>query len=128
MITESLDQYVERPREMTNYLSNYGWHFNKKMLNFALSHLPREVSYMDKDKIDSLLKTYNISLPKDSLYDYVYVANYCLSVYYRSAITDEKQLALYVKDTMESEEGVIFTKWYSTMCRLGIPIEWEDMI
>ena len=83
---------------------------------------------MDKDKIDSLLKTYNISLPKDSLYDYVYVANYCLSVYYRSAITDEKQLALYVKDTMESEEGIIFTKWYSTMCRLGIPIEWEDMI
>ena len=54
--------------------------------------------------------------------------NICISVYYRSAITDEKQLALYVKDTMESEEGVIFTKWYSTMCRLGIPIEWEDMI
>ena len=46
----------------------------------------------------------------------------------QAAITDEKQLALYVKDTMESEEGVIFTKWYSTMCRLGIPIEWEDMI
>ena len=29
---------------------------------------------------------------------------------------------------MESEEGVIFTKWHSIMCRLGIPIEWEDMI
>ena len=32
------------------------------------------------------------------------------------------------KIKFESEDGVIFTKWYSTMCRLGIPIEWEDMI
>ena len=40
----------------------------------------------------------------------------------------KKVVTTYVKDTMESEEGVIFTKWYSTMCRLGIPIEWENMI
>lgn len=128
MIKESLDQYIERPKAMSSYLLNYGWHFNKRMLNFALDHLPKEISPVDKDKVDSLLRANNIALPTDSLYDYIYVANYCLSVYYKSSIVDEKQLALFIKDTMEAEDGVIFTKWYSTMCRLGIPIEWEDMI
>lgn len=27
-----------------------------------------------------------------------------------------------------NEDGLIFTKWYSTMCKLGIPIDWEEML
>lgn len=34
-----------------------------------------------------------------------------------------------VKDTIDkNKEGIIFTQWYASMCKLGIPIEWEDMI
>lgn len=55
--------------------------------------------------------------------------DYRPSTYYKSSIQDEKSLALFVKDTIDSnEDGLIFTKWYATMCRLGIPINWEDML
>ena len=34
-----------------------------------------------------------------------------------------------VKDTIDkNKEGIIFTQWYASMCKLGIPIEWEDII
>lgn len=110
---KSFDYYDQRPSEMNLYLSYYGWHFNKKMLKFALKHLKIE-SY-DKDKVDKLLETYNLNI-KDCLYDYVYVLNYAVSTYYKSSIQDEKSLALFVKDTIDSnEDGLIgkicFNDW-----------------
>ncbi len=129
MNRERLDTYDARPKAMSNYLSNYGWHFNKHMCMFALEHLPKEISILDKDKVDSLLKTYGIKLNHNQLYDYIYVINYGMAMYFNSSIQNEKSLVLYLKDTIEnSEEGLVFTKWYAEMCKLGIPIEWEDML
>ncbi len=129
MSKERLDQYDVKPRGMINYLSHYGWHFNKNMCKFALKHLPKKINSFDKEKIDSLLQTYNITLENNQLYDYVYITNYAMSMYFGSSITNEKTLMLYVKDTIDkNEDGVIFTQWYASMCKLGTPIEWEDML
>lgn len=50
-------------------------------------------------------------------------------MYFESSLPSEKYLILYLKDTIDStEDGLIFTKWYSTMCKLGIPIDWEEML
>lgn len=123
---ESLDQYEQKPKAMLNYLAFYGWHFNKKMCQFALEKFD---NILNKDKIDSLLETYNITLEHNQMYDYVYITNYLLSLYFKSSINDEKQLIFLVKDTIDkNKEGIIFTQWYASMCKLGIPIEWEDMI
>ena len=52
-----------------------------------------------------------------------------MSVYYGSALIDEKSLVNYIKDTIDTEQDdMIFTQWYAKMCRLGIPIDWENMI
>lgn len=37
MRREPLDIRDKRPEEMEAYLSNFGWHFNKKMCEFAVS-------------------------------------------------------------------------------------------
>lgn len=122
---KSLDSYEERPAAMNHYLFHYGWHFNKKMLKFALRNLPKKSEVYNKEKVDKLLETYNIEI-KDCLYDYIYVLNYAVSMYYGSSLTTEKQLALFVKDSLDADD-LIFTKWYASMCRLGIPVNWEDM-
>lgn len=114
---------------MIEYLSHYGWHFNRKMCKFALQRLPKEISILDKNKVNSLLDTYNIKLENNQLYDHIYLTNYAMSVYFGSSITDEKHLMLFVKDTLDKQEdGTIFTIWYASMCKFGIPIDWEDML
>lgn len=76
-----------------------------------------------------MLQSHNITLQNNQLYDYIYVANYAMSVYYGSALIDEKSLVNYIKDTIDTEQDdMIFTQWYAKMCRLGIPIDWENMI
>lgn len=75
-----------------------------------------------QDKLDLLLETYNITLEHNQMY--VYITNYLLSLYFKSSINDEKQLMFLVKDTIDkNKEGIIFTQWYASMCKLGIPIE-----
>lgn len=126
---ERLDQYDVKPRAMMNYLAHYGWHFNKNMCKFALKHLPKKSTILEKSKIDSILQSNNITLQNNKLYDYIYVANYAMSMYYDTTLLDEKHLANYIKDTFDTEEDdLVFTEWYARMCRLGIPIDWESMI
>lgn len=126
---ERLDQYDVKPKAMLNYLAHCGWHFNKSMCKFALKHLPKKSNILEKSKIDSMLQSHNITLQNNQLYDYIYVANYAMSVYYGSALIDEKSLVNYIKDTIDTEQDdMIFTQWYAKMCRLGIPIDWENMI
>lgn len=50
MRRESLDIYDERPREMKAYLSNLGWHFNKKMCDFAVSLMKKVNSATNKKR------------------------------------------------------------------------------
>lgn len=60
--------------------------------------------------------------------DYVYLANWCKSVLYGSSIIDEKHLALFIKDILDKEGDLVFNRWYADMAKLGIPIEWEDVL
>lgn len=126
---DSLDYYESRPKAMTHYLANYGWHFNKAAYEFAMKHLPKKSTILTKEKVDLLLETYNIKLTNNQLYDYLYIANYCMAVYLGSSIQDEKALVQYIKDTLDADEkGSLFAQWYASMCRRGIPIEWTDML
>ena len=49
-------------------------------------------------------------------------------MFYGSGIADEKHLVLFIKDIFEKERNLIFNRGYADMAKLGIPIEWEDMI
>lgn len=126
-----LDFYDDRPSSMKRYLKYYGEHFNKKLCNFAISKMNHGKTPVSKDKIDDLLSKNGINLKNNNLYDYVFVYNMGNNDFLGSSITDEKHLALYVKDVIDDEDGyngIVFNRWYADMVFQGIPIDWEEML
>lgn len=137
---QPLDLYDDMPRDMRKYLSNNGWHFNKKACDFAVSLMKKEnpstkkkekIEPYTKEQVDEMLKKYNIVLENNVGYDYVFVANMCKADYLKSSITDEHHLALYVKDTIDdidAGDGVTMRRWYSTMVANGEMVDWEEIL
>lgn len=123
---DDFTKYDIKPEGFINYLRYYGEHFNKKLCEFACSLLP--VHDCTKDKLETLLQSHNIDIKQAKLYDIVYIANWCKSVFFGSSISDEKHFVLFLKDIFEKESDVIFNRWYADLAKRGIPIEWEDMI
>lgn len=140
MKREPLDIYDERPQEMKAYLSNFGWNFNKKMCDFAVSLMKKvnpatgKKEYIDpisKEKVDELLAKYGVKLNNNILYNYVYIANQGKADLLKSSVPDEQHLALYIKDMVDdpdAPDGMIMSMWYAKMIRAGEPIEWDDML
>ena len=86
---------------------------------------------ISKEKADEILSRHNVKLEHNELYDYVYVLNMGNNDFFGSSITDEKHLALYVKDVIDDEDGydgIVFNRWYADTVRQGIPIEWDEML
>lgn len=130
----SLDIYDERPPEMTKYLQYNGWHFNKKMCEFAISQMRKGGKPLEmhtKEQIDKLLKNANVTLDNNQLYDYVYVANMCKADFLGKSIPNEVYMAKYIKDVIDDEDGydgLVFNRWYADTVKKGIAIDWYEML
>jgi hypothetical protein len=130
----ALDLYDEIPSSMRRYLRHNGWHFNKALCNFAVSLMKKNGKKLDpisKENVDKLLEQYSIHLNNNIGYDYVFVANMCKADYYGSSITDDKHVALYIKDTIDDEDaadGTTMRRWYATMVSNGVIIDWDDTL
>lgn len=135
-----LDMYDEIPDEMRRYLKQYGWHFNKKACEFAVSLMRKKntttgkldkVEMMSKEQVDALLSKYNINIENNVDYDYVYVANMAKADVYKSSIPDEQHLAMYIKDIVDdvdAGDGEIMREWDAKMTSRGIAVEWDDIL
>ena len=131
-------QFDELPEAMVNYMRHYGPHFNRKLYEFAVSKMYKEVDNkrekitpLSKDQVTNILNTYNITLYNDQLYDSAYVACMCKADFLGSSIKDEKHMAMYIKDVIDDEDaydGIVFNRWYADMCYTGVAIDWEDML
>ena len=130
----ALDMYDELPKYMRKYLQNYGWHFNKALCQYAVSLMKKggkPLESLSKEYVDKMLSINGIKLAKNVGNDYVFVANMSKADYYGSSITDEKHLALYIKDTIDDEDagdGTTMRRWYATMVANGEMIDWEEFI
>lgn len=124
---------------MKEYLEAYGWHFSKKMCEWAVSKMKvkddtgkqKKLDALKKDEVEELLKKFAVKLEKDAGYDCVYVANMAKSDYYKSSIADEAHLALFIKDYIDDPDGysgLPFTRFYADCIGSGTPIIWEDMM
>lgn len=132
--------YDNFPSGMREYLEAYGWHFSKKMCEWAVSKMKKKnpqtgkeepVEYMPKDKVDEFLKKYGIKLENDVAYDSVYVLHMAKSDYMKSSISDEAHLAMFVKDYLDDEDGypeIAFTRFYADCIGKGEVLLWEDVI
>ena len=120
---QRLDTYDKMPPAMKNYLSLYGWHFSKKMCEWAVSKMEVEnkttkqeekLVPIKKEEVEELLKKYGIKAD-----------------YYKSSIMDEAHLALFVKDYIDDPDGydgLPFTRFYADCIGSGTPIIWDDML
>jgi len=133
-----LDSYMKYPEGMDEYLSYYGWHFSKKMCDWAVSRMYRLVNDrpvptdpISKERLDDILKRYSAKLTRAKGYDAVYVANMCKADYLGRSIKDEGSMVQFIIDTIEDPdgyEGMVFTRFYADCIGSGTPINWEDMI
>lgn len=127
------------PSGMREYLDINGWHFNKKMCDWATSEMYKTddtgkrsyIKSMSKIEVDTLLEKHKINLENKIGYDYVFAANMCKADYLGSSIEDDLHLALFVKDYVDDKDGypeLPFTRFYADCIGTGKPIIWEDLI
>lgn len=137
---ERLDTTSRMPSGMREYLETYGWHFSKKLCDWAVGNMKRinpvtgkveRMQMMTKEEIDELLKKQGVVLDNCRGYDYVYVANMAKADYWKSSIDDDAHLAKFVKDYLDDYDGydgIALTRFYADCIGNGTPIVWEDMI
>nr|DAM07198.1 MAG TPA: hypothetical protein [Caudoviricetes sp.] len=139
MHRERLDIYEKKPFGMDEYLANNGWHFSKKMCEFAVSLMEwknqngekEKLPAMSKDDVDAMLTKYGVTLKNKIGYDYVYVANMCKADFLKSSVPNEQYQALYIKDTIDDPDGYDgkeMTRWYADTIGMGIPVMWSDLM
>lgn len=133
MSNTALDIYDDMPTYMKQYISNYGWHFNRTAFEYAVDLMKDKngkLTPYTKQEVDKLLSKYNVTLDNKIMYDYVFVANMCKADYLGSSIKTEEQLALYIKDTVDDVDAAkdtTFRRWTATMIGNGMPIDWEEL-
>ena len=129
-----------RQTGLEQYIDTYGWVFNKKACEYAMSMMKRmntatgkkeSVEPYTKDQVEDLLNRNGVKLDNNHGWDFVYVAAMCKADYWKSSIEDEKHLALYVKDTIDDVDagnGSIFRVWIAKMCAAGEFIPWDELV
>ena len=133
-----LDDRQIFPSGMERYLSNYGWHFSKRMVEWATSRMYKSngnsKQYLDpisKEQLGQMQNIYGIRLECPHEYDCLYVANMAKADFLGSSLMDERQLLQYVKDYTEDPdgyEGLPFTRFYADCIGSGMAIPWEDVL
>lgn len=136
----SLDAYDMKPEGMIAYLRYNGWHFNKKMCDFAISLMWRvsrstgqeeKVEPISKDKVEELLKVNGITIKNKDIYDIVYIANMANSDFFKSSLKDEASLAQFIKDMADDPDqadGFVFNRFYADCNHNGVGIPWDDVL
>lgn len=137
---ERLDANDTMPSGLQEYRSRYGWHFSKKLCDWAVKRMRREnkatgkkepIEPVTKQVVDETLRRYGIQLDNDKGYDAVYVFNMGKADYLKSSVPDEQHLAMLVKDYLDDPdgyEGVALTRFYADCIGSGTPIMWEEML
>lgn len=133
-----MGSFDEIPDGMKYYLNNYGYHFNKKLCEEAISRMrykkngiERKIEPYSKEDVENLLKRNNITVQNNKLYDAVYVANMCKADFLGKSVPTEEHLAKYIKDVLDdvdAEDGYVFNRFYADTCFMENPIEWDDVV
>lgn len=75
---QSFSQYDYRPPEMLAYLRHYGYHFSRRMHDFAVSRMRRDnkpITPWTKEKVEQVIHKYGITLENAIAYDHVHTSS-----------------------------------------------------
>lgn len=130
-----LNAYDSLPEELVKYFRINGMHFNRKMYEFAVSLMYTEdkdgsrkaFKPVTREEFDEVMSKYGIELPKDTLYDGLYVWSMTCADSPKS-IPDEHTRAVHVQEYLSDPDqrpGFVFNRFYNDTVWNGIPIDWE---
>lgn len=132
----SFDLYDNIPQAMRKYLQFYGFNFNEKMAEFAISKMSKDVADnpytpIPKEKVKELLDKYSVKLELDNGANSWYTLNMLKSDNYGSSISDEQHLALAVKNFIDDKDAGVGTekpfRYFFSLCMgNGTVIPWEE--
>lgn len=139
MQRQRLDSRDVFPSGMEEYLSQNGWHFNKKLCDWAVNRMKRknQTNKMEKivpytkEALEMLMKNHNIVLENDDIYDALYVLNMAKADYHGSSIIEDVRLVRFVKDYLDDPDGydgIALTRFYADCIGKGEAIPWEDVL
>jgi len=139
MYRPRLDSREKFPSGMEDYLAQNGWHFNKKLCEWAVGRMKRknQLNKVDKivpytkDNLDTMMKANNITVDNNVGYDALYVLNMAKADYHGSSIVEESRLVKFVKDYLDDPDGydgVAMTRFYADCIGKGEIIPWEDVL
>ena len=127
------------PEDMQQYLSFYGYHFNRAMCNFAVSMMRREdktsgvptkITPVTMDELKAMLEKYSVKIENNDIYDALYLANMVKADFYGSSIEDDEHMARYIEDVLcdaDGYEGMPFCRFLADCSAKGVVIFWEQM-
>ncbi len=139
-MAQRLDSYGKMPSGLSDYLQTYGWHFSKKMCEWAVSKMKKKnpqtgkeesIEMKPKEQIDEFLKKYGVKIDNAKGNDLVYQYHVGVADYKGSSISDDAHLALYLKDYFEDVDSYpekAFTNFYSDCIAVAEPIQFDDYI
>lgn len=130
-----LDDYDIMPDGMREYLSINGWHFSKKLCEWAVSRMTdrngKKVKMRSKQEIDELLHNYGMEIKNDKGYDVVFAFHMAMSDFLGSSIPDELGCMKYAKDVIDDVDGypgIVFSRFIADCNGKDEPISWEDAL
>ena len=128
------------PEDMQQYLSFYGYHFNKKLYEFAVKKMRKRnkatggeerLTPIDMDNFEQTLKKHRVEIPASDLYDAAYLASMVEADFWGSSIEDEEHMARYIKDVICDEdgyEGLVMCRFLADCSAKGNVIHWDRML
>lgn len=128
------------PSGMEEYLSTYGWHFSKKMCEWAISKMRRRakdsaqeepMQLLAKEDVDTIFRRYGVDPTSYTAYDAVYIYHMLMSDFYGISLVDERHLVLHVKAYLDDVDGydeIALTRFYADCIGRGEMPPWEDCI
>ena len=139
MYRPRLDSRDKFPSGMEEYLMQNGWHFNKKMFEWAVSKMKKKnqlnkldrISPYTKENLETMLNSNGIVIENNIGYDALFVLNMAKADFYGSSLKDESSLAKYVKDYLDDPDGydgIAMTRFYADCIGKGEIIPWEDLL
>lgn len=128
------------PEDMERYLSYYGFHFNKKLYEFAVNGMTKRnkmtgeeegLSPLEIEDFEKSLKRYRVNIPENNLYDAAYLASMIEADFWGSSIEDEEHMVRYIKDVLcdvDGYEGIVFCRFIADCGAKGNVIFWDRML
>ena len=131
--------YDDMPKPQKRYLSHFGWAFNRKAFQYAVSKMYKEdsngkrtkIEAKSKEAVEEILKKHGVELKHDELYNSAYVFHMVLADYMGISVDDERHAALMVKaiiDDPDNKGGNVFAHWYWDRVFNGEGVDFEDFL